>query len=98
RRSSCDLGLPLLKVMKTEVFLHGDGVVDQLIEILKTMAQTGPKFRTHSFQETLSFLFVCVHLVGSISSQFIEFLDVLSNSLGFLPNSYKFMKFNLNHT
>src|SRR6266542_2551749 len=42
RKSSCDLGLPLLKVMKTEVFLHGNGVIHHLIEILKTMTQAGP--------------------------------------------------------
>ena len=42
RKSSCDLGLPLLKVMKTEIFLHGDGIIYQLIEIHKTMTQAGP--------------------------------------------------------
>src|SRR5438132_4757902 len=42
RKSSCDLGLPLLKVMKTEIFLHSDGVIHHLIEILKMMTQAGP--------------------------------------------------------
>src|SRR5438132_12324025 len=42
RKSSCDLGLPLLKVMKTEIFLHDDGIIYQLIEILKMMTQAGP--------------------------------------------------------
>src|SRR6266508_6297297 len=73
-RSNCELHLPLLHVMKTEVFLHGDGVIHNLIEILKTTAQTGPKFRIHSFQETLSFLFICIHLVRGIASQLIKFL------------------------
>src|SRR5438105_14368592 len=82
RKSSCDLGLPLLKVMKTEIFLHGDGIIYQLIEILKMTAQMGPKFRTHSFQKTLSFLFIRIHLVRGIASQFIIFLDVFSNSFG----------------
>src|SRR5438132_11371430 len=68
RKSSCDLGLPLLKVMKTEIFLHSDGVIHHLIEILKTTTQAGPKFRTHSFQKTLSFLFIRIHLVRGIAS------------------------------
>src|SRR5438105_2721594 len=68
RKSSCDLGLALLKVMKTEIFFHGDGIIYQLIEILKTTTQAGPKFRTHSFQETFSFLFICIHLVRGIVS------------------------------
>ena len=42
RKSSCDLGLPLLKVMKMEIFLHGNGIIYQLIEILKMMTQAGP--------------------------------------------------------
>src|SRR6266540_6280178 len=45
RRSSCDLGFPLLDMVQLEVFFHSDGVVYQLIKILKTMTQTGPKFR-----------------------------------------------------
>src|SRR6266540_3361542 len=62
------------------------------------MAQTGPKFRTHSFQETFSFLFVRVHLVRGIASQFIEFLDVFPNSLGALFQGHELTKLNLNHT
>src|SRR5438132_12131520 len=85
--------------MKTEVFLHGDGIIHQLIEVvLKTTAQAGPKFWTHSFQKTLPFLFVRVHMVRGIASQFIEFLDVFSNSLGPLLQSHELMKLNLNHT
>src|SRR6266508_2874832 len=84
--------------MKTEVFLHGDGIIYQLIEILKTTAQTRPKFRTHSFQETFSFLFVRIHLVRGIASQFIEFLDVFPNSLGPLLQSNELTKLNFNHT
>src|SRR5213076_737120 len=91
-------GLPLLKVMKTEIFLHGDGIIYQLIEILKMTVQMGPKFRTHSFQKTLSFLFVRIHLVRGIASQFIEFLDVFPNSLGALFQGHELTKLNHNHT
>ena len=48
RRSSCDPGSLLLKMMKTEVFLHSNSIIHQLIEILKTMAQARLKFWTHS--------------------------------------------------
>src|SRR5438132_11979292 len=41
-RSSCELRLPLLHVMKTEVFFHGNGIIHHLIKILKTMAQARP--------------------------------------------------------
>src|SRR5438105_4768595 len=96
RKSSCDLGLPLLKVMKTEIFLHGDGIIHHLIEVLKTTTQAGPKFRTHSFQETFSFLLIRIHLVMGIASYFIEFLDVFPHSLGPLLQSHELTKLNLN--
>src|SRR5207253_10813947 len=84
--------------MKTEVFLRGDGVIHHLIEILKTAAQTGPKFRIHYFQETFSFLFVCVHMTRGIMSQLIKFLDVLPNNSASLFQSHELTKLNLNHT
>src|SRR6266540_3849773 len=61
RRSSCNSGSLLLKMMKTEVFLHGYSIIYHLIEILKTTAQTRLKFRAHSFKKTLSFLCIRVH-------------------------------------
>src|SRR5438105_6337677 len=97
-RSNCELRLPLLHVMKMEVFLHGDGVIHHLIEILKTAAQTGPKFRIHSFQETFSFLFIRVHVTRGITSQLIKFLDILPNSSASLLQSHELTKLNLNHT
>ena len=42
RRSNCSLSLPFLNVMKTKVLFHGNGVINQLIEIIKTTAQTRP--------------------------------------------------------
>ena len=81
RRSSCELGLPLFQVMKAEVFFHCNGIIYHLIEILKTTAQARPKFWAHSFQKAFSFLFVGINMIGSITSQFIEDLDVLPNSL-----------------
>src|SRR6266508_2297116 len=47
RGTNCDPCFPLFKMMKTEVFFHSNGIINQLIEILETTAQTGPKFRTH---------------------------------------------------
>src|SRR6266540_3242657 len=62
RRSSCDLGFPLLDMVQSEVFFHCDGVIHQLIKILETMTQTGLKFRTHPFQKTFLLLGVGIHM------------------------------------
>ncbi len=38
RRSSYKLSFPLLQVMETKVFLHCNGVINHLIEVIKTTA------------------------------------------------------------
>ena len=84
--------------MKTEVLFHGYSIIHQLVKILKMMAQTGPKFQTHPFQKTFLLLGVGVHMVGSIVSQLIEGLDILTDRLVALLKCHKLMELNLHNT
>src|SRR5436190_21432503 len=62
------------------------------------MAQPGPKFRGHPLKKALSFLLIRVHMSRGISSQFIELVDVLLNSLVALLQGQKLTQLNLHTT
>src|SRR6266540_3027728 len=48
RRTSSDLGLSLLKMVKPKIFFHSNGIINQLVEVHEASAQTRPKLQCHS--------------------------------------------------